>query len=100
MALLESMLILRIETVDSVLVWKTVSKKTFSNMILAHCCVDKMANDSSCGFFAIFDGHGGRQVSDHCAERFPNLLRNELLKKPADLNKTILDVYDKVCKTK
>jgi len=37
--------------------WKTV-RKYFSN--LAHCIVDKVGNDSSCGLFAIFDGHGGR----------------------------------------
>ena len=86
--------------VDFVLLWKIVSKNPFYDVILAHCCVDKMANDPSCGFFAIFDGHGGRQVSDHCAERFPNELRKELLRKPADLNKTILDVYDRVSKTK
>ena len=40
-----------------------------------HCIVDKIGNDATCGLFCIFDGHGGRQVSDHCAERFPDLIR-------------------------
>lgn len=43
-----------------------------------HCIVDKMGGDNSCGLFAIFDGHGGKQVSDHCADRFPAELRKEL----------------------
>jgi len=30
---------------------------------------DRFGGDPTCGFFAIFDGHGGKQVSEHCAER-------------------------------
>lgn len=37
-----------------------------------HCILDKAGGDPTCGFFGLFDGHGGRQVSDHCAERFPS----------------------------
>ena len=44
-----------------------------------HCCVDKVG-DPTCGLFAIFDGHGGKQVSEYCAERFPDELRKELRK--------------------
>ena len=48
--------------------------------------VDKVIpNDPSTGLFAIFDGHGGRQVSDYCAERFPLEIKKELQKNPADL---------------
>ena len=32
----------------------------FLILYLAYCMVDKVANDPSCGLFAIFDGHGGR----------------------------------------
>jgi serine/threonine protein phosphatase PrpC len=82
----------------SVQLWKTVSSNLIYNLFLAHVCMDKMANDPTCGLFCIFDGHGGRQVSDHCAERVPMEFRKELLKKPQDLNKAILDVYDRVRK--
>lgn len=60
--------------------------------------VDKMGGDQTCGLFAIFDGHGGKQVSDHCAERVPVELRKELQKNPTDLCKTLTDVFAKVRK--
>ena len=81
--------------------WKTVSASSLCSnqsrfVSIAHCLVDKMAGDSSCGLFAIFDGHGGRQVSDHCAERFPVEMRKELQKNPADLVQPITNVFQKV----
>ena len=64
---------------------------------LAHCIVDKIVpSDPSSGLFAIFDGHGGRQVSDYCAERFPLEVRKELMKSPADLNQSLTDVFHKI----
>ena len=61
-----------------------------------HCIVDKMGGDNSCGLFAIYDGHGGKRVSDHCADRFPIELRKELQKNPQDLCKPIIDIFSKV----
>ena len=59
--------------------------------------MDKVTpNDPSSGLFAIFDGHGGRQVSDYCAERFPLEIRKELMKNPADLNQPLTDAFLKV----
>lgn len=29
-------------------------------LIIAHAIRDKLGNDSNCGLFAIFDGHGGK----------------------------------------
>ena len=75
--------------------WKTVSSNTF-NHLLAHCIVDKLGNDPNCGLFAIFDGHGGKQVSEYCAERFPIELRKELQKSPNDLCKPLADIFSKV----
>ena len=70
--------------------WKTVSrvisKSADNRCLVANCIVDKVVpNDPSSGLFSIFDGHGGRQVSDYCAERFPLEIRKELMKNPADL---------------
>ena len=42
------------------------------------CHVDKLANDQNCGLFGIFDGHGGKQVSEHCAETFPLEIKKEM----------------------
>ena len=59
--------------------WKTVRNLfTFAYLSLAHCIVDKLGGDPNCGLFAIFDGHGGKQVSEYCAERFPIECRKEL----------------------
>ena len=58
----------------------------FLSLCLARCTVDKIVpTDPSSGLLAIFDGHGGRQVSDYCAERFPLDIRKELMKGAADL---------------
>lgn len=66
-------------------------------MCLAHCIIDKIVpSDPSSGLFAIFDGHGGRQVSDYCAERFPLEIKKELQKNPADLTQPLLDVFAKI----
>lgn len=61
-----------------------------------NCIVDKVAGDNTCGLFCIFDGHGGKQVSEYCAERFPTEIRKELQKQPADLCKTLTDVFAKI----
>jgi len=63
-----------------------------------HCIVDKLAGDATCGLFCIFDGHGGRQVSDHCAERFPDVFKKAMAGNPPDLIKPITEVFDKVDK--
>lgn len=88
---------MRTKTSASVPKWKTVSTSvTLTFLSLAHCIVDKIAGDPNCGLFCIFDGHGGRQVSDHCAERFPAEMKKELMKNPADLTKPIQDVFSKI----
>ena len=62
-----------------------------------HTIVDKIVpNDPSSGLFCIFDGHGGRQVSDYCAERFHLEMRKEMAKNPADLSQPITDVYNRL----
>ena len=75
--------------------WKTVSPIADSNLP-AFCIVDKVAQDPNCGLFAIFDGHGGRQVSDHCADRFPIEIRKEMQKGPSDVCTVLTTVFAKI----
>lgn len=76
------------------------SKKSFffthDYLCLAYCIVDSAGGDSNCGIFAIFDGHGGKQVSEYCAERFPAEMRKEIQKGHVDLCKPITDIFAKV----
>lgn len=57
--------------------------------LIAYCIKDKLNNDANCGLFSVFDGHGGRQVSDHCAERIADEMRKEIAKTPGDLSNAI-----------
>lgn len=57
---------------------------------------DKLGNDPNCGLFAVFDGHGGKQVADHCAERIPEEMRKEVMKTPGDLSHTLDSVFLKI----
>lgn len=58
---------------------------------------DNFGGDSTCGFFGVFDGHGGRTVSDYVKDRVPEELRKTLkMKKPSDLVQTFEDVFVKV----
>ena len=43
-----------------------------------YCHLDKVAGDPTCGLFGVFDGHGGKHVSEHCAEMFPVEMKKEL----------------------
>ena len=57
-----------------------------------------MNNDPNLGLFGVFDGHGGRQVADHCAERVPDELRKEISKCPGDLSLALESVFLRVNK--
>jgi len=79
--------------------WRTVRNfflLTHNIYCLAYCIVDSAGGDSNCGIFAIFDGHGGKQVSEYCAERFPAEMRKEIQKGHVDLCKPITDIFAKV----
>ena len=82
---LKSMHTLKIRISDSDLQWKIVRYKSFITYTLAYCARDKFGNDPNCGFFAVYDGHGGRQVADHCAERVADEMRKEIVKTSGDL---------------
>lgn len=61
------------------------NQKFRPNMEDTYSVKDSFGNDTSCALFAIFDGHGGRQVSDHCADRMHEELRREVTRTPGDL---------------
>ena len=65
-------------------------------MYVAYCIRDKLGKDSNCGLFAVFDGHGGKQVADHCAERIPDEMRKEVVKTVGDLSYAIEQVFLRV----
>jgi len=41
------------------------------------CAEDNFGGDSTCGVFGVFDGHGGRTVSDFVKERVPEELKKQ-----------------------
>lgn len=58
---------------------------------------DNFGGDSTCGLFAVFDGHGGKTVSEYIWEWVPEELRKTLkMKKPSDLVQVFEDVFVKV----
>lgn len=62
-----------------------------------NCLEDNFGGDGTCGVFGIFDGHGGKTVSEYIAERLPEELRKQMMfTKPTDLTQTIEDVFLKV----
>ena len=62
------------------------------------CHLDKLAGDPSCGLFGIFDGHGGKQVAEHCAESFPIELDKEIRKNPKNLYDVLQSTFMKIDK--
>jgi serine/threonine protein phosphatase PrpC len=92
----ESILTKKIKTLDSVQLWRTVSLLLMISY-LAYCVKDKLCNDPNSGLFAVFDGHGGKQVADHVAERLPEEIRKEMIKNPTgDLSVAIEAVFLRV----
>lgn len=74
------------------------SKHSYSFLLLAVAffAKDRLNGDSNCGIFGVFDGHGGRQVADHCAERVPEELRKEIAKTAGDLSYGLEQVFLRV----
>lgn len=73
-----SMPMRRTKISGSALKWKTVSLLPRKNLLEVNCIEDKVNGDPSTGLFCIFDGHGGKQVSEYCAERFAIELKAQL----------------------
>lgn len=62
-----------------------------------YCAEDNFAGDSTCGVFGVFDGHGGKTVSEYIKDRVPEeLKKNIMINQPTDLTQTLEDVFLKV----
>ena len=49
-------------------------------------CIDKFAGDASSAVFGVYDGHGGKTVSEHLKERMPDAIKREIMQSnPMDL---------------
>lgn len=63
------------------------------------CCVDNFAGDVTCGLFGVFDGHGGKEVSEYLKERFPEELQSRIENEnPSDLVSIIEETFEKIDK--
>jgi hypothetical protein len=62
---LENMLTLKTKIINLDQLWKIVFLLII-NICIAYVIKDKLGGDPTCGLFAVFDGHGGKQVADHC----------------------------------
>ena len=63
-----------------------------------YCHSDKVAGDSACGVFGVFDGHGGKTCSEHCADVFVPEMRKELQKQPGELYQVLENVFLRIDK--
>ena len=90
----ENTLILKTKTSNSDLPWKIVRNSILN--FIAYVIRDKLAGDPNCGLFAVFDGHGGRQVSEHLKERMADEFKRDVAKTPGDLCHTIEQIFLKV----
>ncbi|VDN28703.1 unnamed protein product [Gongylonema pulchrum] len=57
----------------------------------AHNCIIDF--DENCSFFAVYDGHGGSEVSEYTAKHLPTLLRESLAWSSGDYASAIEDTF-------
>ena len=75
------------------------------NLSIEYCCIDQFGGFSKQGYFGVFDGHGGKEISEYCANRmhevtqihtiqvFLKLLKDESWKGP---EKCLEEAFSKV----
>lgn len=59
----------------------------------------RRGSEESWGYFAVYDGHGGRESVDYCESKLHDLVLNELracVSGPADVKKVLVDSFKKV----
>lgn len=57
----------------------------------AHNCIINF--DENTSYFAVYDGHGGREISQYCSLELPNYLKNTEAYKAGDMEKALIDAF-------
>lgn len=52
-----------------------------------------MDYDVNTSFFGVYDGHGGHEVSQYCAEKLPEFIKNTEAYKAGDIERALVDGY-------
>ena len=54
-----------------------------SNLIkslrIEYCCIDQFGGFSKQGYFGVFDGHGGKEISEYCANRMHEVTKIHII---------------------
>lgn len=61
-----------------------------------HIFVDSFAGDSSCGYFGIYDGHGGRQVVERVKAELHNIFERLLKENPESVGEVWKKAYEQM----
>ena len=59
----------------------------------AHACLPKFDEDKEMSLFAVFDGHGGFEVSKYSALRLPDHIKNDLGYKHGDYKEALEEAF-------
>ena len=68
----------KLTSVKAVFTHDEMNAKCRNTMEDAHCVVDKFNGNPKQGFFAVYDGHGGRGIVDFVAEHYHKNFAEEL----------------------
>ncbi|XP_072747763.1 probable protein phosphatase CG10417 [Anoplolepis gracilipes] len=55
-----------------------------------NCCIDF---DDNCSLFAVYDGHGGREVATYCARYLPDFIKQTEAYKREDIRQALIDAF-------
>ena len=62
----------------------------------AHKSIDSFMGDPNQGYFAVFDGHGGKEAVEYCKNRLHEELKKCIKSYPADIPKALTKCFKKV----
>lgn len=61
---------------------KHMEDRILITLILGYRCIDCYGGLPRQGYFAVFDGHGGSEVADHCSNKLHEILLKTIKKSP------------------